>query len=106
MPRSAREGSMRLWLSAQLRQGVPGAFATFAILFAANVALKGGHFSPFDLRTLCMNVLPLACVALGQYFVILVNGIDLSLGPVMSLAGAVAALTLARGVPLSLALAL
>lgn len=97
---------MRGWLSAQARQSVPGAFVTFAVLFAANVVLKGGHFSAFDLRTLCMNVLPLACVALGQFFVILVNGIDLSLGPVMSVAGATAALTLSLSLPLSLALAL
>jgi ribose transport system permease protein len=97
---------MRRWLSAQARQSVPGAFLTFAVLFAVNVMLKGGHFSAFDLRTLCMNVLPLACVALGQFFVILVNGIDLSLGPVMSVAGATAALTLSLSLPLSLALAL
>lgn len=97
---------MRRWLSAQARQGVIGAVATFAILFAVNLLLRGGHFSPFDLRTLCQNVLPLALVALGQLFVILVNGIDLSLGPVMSVAGAVAALTFSWSAPLALALAL
>jgi len=106
MPRSAPEGSMRRWLSSQARQGAIGAVVTFAVLFAINVFLKGGHFSPFDLKTLCMNVLPLACVALGQYFVILVNGIDLSLGPVMSVAGAVAALCFSWNEPLALALAL
>ena len=74
------------------RQGELGAVATFAVLFIINFALKGGHFSAFDLKTLCSNVLPLALVALGQFFVILVNGVDLSLGPVMSVAGAIAAL--------------
>ncbi len=97
---------MRRWLSAQGRQGVIGAVAIFAVLFLVNVYLKGGHFSPFDLRTLCMNVLPLVCVSLGQYFVVLVNGIDLSLGPVMSVAGSVAAITFAWSAPLAIVLAL
>ena len=97
---------MRRWLSAQGRQGVIGAVAIFAVLFLVNIYLKGGHFSPFDLRTLCMNVLPLVCVSLGQYFVVLVNGIDLSLGPVMSVAGSVAAITFGWGTPLAIVLAL
>jgi len=97
---------MRRWLSAQGRQGVIGAVAIFAVLFLVNVYLKGGHFSPFDLRTLCMNVLPLVCVSLGQYFVVLVNGIDLSLGPVMSVAGSVAAITFGWSTPLAIVLAL
>ena len=84
--RPRREGAFR--------QGELGAVATFAILLAADLALKGGHFSAFDLRTLCMNALPLALVALGQFFVVLTNGVDLSLGPVMSVAGAIAALGL------------
>jgi len=74
------------------RHGEIGAVATFAVLFIIDFALKGGRFSAFDLKTLCMNVLPLVLVALGQFFVILVNGVDLSLGPVMSVAGAIAAL--------------
>ncbi len=97
---------MRQWLSNQTRQGVFGSLAIFVVLFAIYVYLKGGHFSAFDLRTLCMNVLPLVCVALGQYFVILVNGLDLSLGPVMSVAGSIAALTFGWNVPLAITLAL
>ena len=81
------------------RQGAVGAIATFLVLFVINFALKGGHFSAFDLKTLCMNVLPLALVALGQFFVVMTNGIDLSLGPVMSVAGSIAALTFSASVP-------
>ncbi len=83
---------MRRWFRAQERQGVVGAVVTYVILFGIDLVLKGGNFSAFDLRTLCMNALPLACVGLGQYFVLLTNGIDLSLGPVMSVAGSIAAL--------------
>jgi ribose transport system permease protein len=97
---------IRRWLDAQGRHGVSGAAAIFAILFAITLLLKGGHFSAFDLRTLCMNALPLVCIALGQFFVVLTNGIDLSIGPVMSVAGSVAALWLDASSPLAIGLAL
>ena len=64
----------------------------FAGLFVLVVALKHG-FTAFDLRSLCVNAMPLALVALGQFVVVLTRGIDLSLGPVASVAGAVMALT-------------
>jgi ribose transport system permease protein len=88
------------------RQGTVGAIATFLVLFVIYIVLKGGHFSAFDLKTLCMNVLPLALVALGQFFIVMNNGIDLSLGPVMSVAGAVAALSFPTSVPGAIILAL
>ena len=97
---------MRLRPSGVSRQGATGAIATFLVLFVINFALKGGHFSAFDLKTLCMNVLPLALVALGQFFVVMTNGVDLSLGPVMSVVGAIAALTFSASVPGAIALAL
>jgi ribose transport system permease protein len=97
---------VRLGPSGIPRQGAVGAIATFLVLFVINFALKGGHFSAFDLKTLCMNVLPLALVALGQFFVVMTNGIDLSLGPVMSVAGSIAALTFSASVPGAMALAL
>ena len=86
------------------RQGAMGAIATFLVLFVINFALEGGHFSAFDLKTLCMNVLPLALVALGQFFVVMTNGVDLSLGPVMSVVGAIAALTFSASVPGAIAI--
>jgi ribose transport system permease protein len=84
---------MGLRPSGTARQGAFGATLTFMVLFVADFLLKGGHFSAFDLQTLCMNALPLVLVALGQFFVVLTNGIDLSLGPMMSVSGAIAALT-------------
>lgn len=90
---------MRLRLSGIPSQGAVGAITTFLVLFVINFAVKGGHFSAFDLKTLCMNVLPLALVALGQFFVVMTNGIDPALGPVMSVAGSVAALTSRRASP-------
>ena len=60
--------------------------AVFLLLFAVLVVLKG-RFTAFDLRSLCVNTLPLALIALGQFMVILTRGIDLSLGPVASVTG-------------------
>ena len=59
----------------------------FTALLAVLIALKG-RFNGFDARALAVNTLPLALIALGQYLVILTRGVDLSLGPVASVAGA------------------
>ena len=63
----------------------------FAGLFLLVVSLKHG-FTAFDLRSLCVNTMALALIALGQFLVVLSRGVDLSLGPVASVAGAVMAL--------------
>jgi ribose transport system permease protein len=63
-------------------------------------------FSAFDLRTLCVSVLPLALIVLGQFFVVMVRGIDLSLGPIASVSGAATALLITDRPILALALAL
>jgi ribose transport system permease protein len=94
----------------RLRNWIPGAYTTgpvavFAALFFAYLGLKGGAMSLFDIQSLTTNVLPLAFVALAQYCVILTNGIDLSLGPVMSVAGALTATLLIRDPILALVVA-
>lgn len=78
---------------------------TFAALLLLDVALKG-RFSRFDLQTLCANALPLALISFGQFFVVLTRGIDLSLGPISSVAGSCAALLLTRDMTLGFAVAL
>jgi ribose transport system permease protein len=97
---------MRSRLSRLSRQGAPGAILTFALLLAIDIVLKGGRFSGFDVQTLCMNALPLVLVSLGQLFVVLTNGIDLSLGPIMSVTGAIAALTFTHSAVLAVVLSL
>jgi ribose transport system permease protein len=71
----------------------------FAVLFLLDLALKG-RFTAFDLRTLCVNVLPLSLIALAQFFVVLTRGIDLSLGPIASVASCCAALLLTNSMAL------
>jgi ribose/xylose/arabinose/galactoside ABC-type transport system permease subunit len=74
----------------------------FLVLLALVIALKG-RFTAFDLRSLCANALPLALVALGQFVIVLGRGIDLSLGPVASVAGAVMALHMTDSAAIGLA---
>lgn len=64
----------------------------FLALLAILVLLKG-RFTGFDARALTVNALPLALIAMGQFLVVLTRGVDLSLGPIASVAGAVMALT-------------
>ncbi len=64
----------------------------FVALLAILIILKG-RFTGFDARSLTVNALPLAFLALGQFLVVLTRGVDLSLGPIASVAGAVMALT-------------
>ena len=76
----------------------------FVGLLVILIVLKG-RFTGFDARSLSVNALPLALIALGQFLVVLTRGIDLSLGPVASVAGAVMALTVTDHPVLGLAAA-
>ena len=93
-----------VWLS-RLRLEENWPVLTFVALLLLDVALKG-RFSRFDLQTLCANALPLALISFGQFFVVLTGGIDLSLGPISSVAGSCAALLLARDMTTGFAVAL
>ena len=73
----------------------------FLALLILVIALKG-RFTAFDLRSLCANALPLALIALGQFVIVLGRGIDLSLGPIASVAGAVMALQMSDNAALGL----
>ena len=88
---------MKPYIDAVWQAEATGPTAMFFCLLAIVIGLKGGHYSLFDAETLAANVLPLALVGLGQYFVILVRGIDLSLGPIMSVSGSLAAVLFPLG---------
>jgi ribose/xylose/arabinose/galactoside ABC-type transport system permease subunit len=86
-----------------------GPLALFLLLFAVYLALKGGRIGAFEANNLLVNGLPLALVALGQYWVVLTREIDLSLGPLVSVVSCLLAMALAPAwiaLPLGLALAL
>jgi ribose transport system permease protein len=77
--------------SARWRLGEIWSVLIFVGLLALLITLKG-RFTAFDLRSMIVNTLPLALIALGQFMIILTRGIDLSLGPVASAAGALMAI--------------
>lgn len=67
-----------------------GSVLIFVVLLAVMIALKH-KFTLFDLRSLSVNALPLVILALGQFLVVLTRGVDLSLGPIASVASVVMA---------------
>jgi simple sugar transport system permease protein/ribose transport system permease protein len=75
-----------------------GTLAALALLFAFNAAVTPNFL---ELQTLFVNlsqVAPVAIVAVGMTFVIATKGIDLSVGAVMALSGAIGAMILQPGV--------
>ncbi len=67
-------------------KGTPVAILT-VVLFLANSFLSPGFTSAYSMTSFFATYLPAICLAVGVSFAILVGGIDLSLGPVMGLAG-------------------
>jgi galactofuranose transport system permease protein len=82
-----------------------GALAALVLLVAANVVLTPNFADLRNLSTILLQVAPTVLVAVGMTLVIATGGIDLSVGSVMALASAVAAVTLDRGVGLAVLLA-
>ncbi len=77
----------------------------FIGLLVTLIVLKG-RFNGFDMRALSVNSLPLVLLALAQFVVILTRGIDLSLGPIASVAASVMAITVTANPALGFALPL
>lgn len=77
----------------------------FLTLLVTLIVLKG-RFNGFDMRALSVNSLPLVLIALAQFLVILTRGIDLSLGPVASVAASVMAVVITGNPALGFALPL
>ena len=83
-----------------------GAFAALVLLLIANIALTP-NFADFDnFRNILVQVAPTMLVAVGMTFVIATGGIDLSVGSVMAIASAVAAVSLDYGAGAAIVLAL
>ena len=74
-----------------------GAFAALILLVAANLIFTA-NFADFDnFRNILVQVTPTMLVAVGMTFVIATGGIDLSVGSLMAIASAVAAVSLEYG---------
>ncbi len=83
-----------------------GALAALCLLLLANIAFTP-NFADFDnFRNILVQVTPTMLVAIGMTFVIATGGIDLSVGSVMAIASAVAAVSLDYGAGVAILLGL
>lgn len=87
------------WLSS-----APGAVYLLAIMVAGLTFTSPVFFSAANLTNVALQVAVLVIVALGMTLVILTEGIDLSLGPVLGLCGVVMGLMVVSGQPVWLAI--
>jgi ribose transport system permease protein len=82
---------------------VPGAFYLLAVMACGLTIWTPGFFTAANLTNVLLQVAVLTIVALGMTLVILTEGIDLSLGPVLGLCGVAASLLVVAGYPLPVA---
>ena len=82
----------------------PGAFYLLAFMGLALTIWTPDFFTAANLTNVALQIAVLTIVALGMTLVILTEGIDLSLGPVLGLCGVSAALLLTSGYSLPFAI--
>jgi len=82
----------------------PGAVYLLALMSIVLTVATPGFFTVANLTNVALQVAVLTIVALGMTLVILTEGIDLSLGPVLGLCGVVMALMVVSGWPLFMAI--
>lgn len=83
-----------------------GVYIALLVLIAFNIVATPYFLTGANLRVQLVQVAPVVIVALGMAMVIGTEGIDLSVGAVMALAGALVPLYLGYGVPLAILIAL
>jgi ribose transport system permease protein len=86
-------------------RNAPGAFYLLALMGVVLAIWTPGFFTVANLTNVALQVAVLSIVALGMTLVILTEGIDLSLGPVLGLCGVAATLMVVAGYPLISAVA-
>jgi ribose transport system permease protein len=89
----------------QLLAAAPGAVYLLVILCVLLAVWRPEFLSAANLTNVALQVAVLVIVSLGMTLVILTEGIDLSLGAVLGLAGVVMGLALVGGYPFPLAIA-
>jgi galactofuranose transport system permease protein len=101
--RSAETGRLREWLGYTVQHG---ALVAFGVLVLANLLFTPHFASWANLANVGLQVSTTVLAATGLTLVIASGGIDLSVGSVMALAAAVAAVTLPHGVLLAVGVSL
>ena len=83
-----------------------GAAAALVLLVVANIIFTPNFAEMNNVRNVLLQVAPTVLVAVGMTFVMATGGIDLSVGSVMAIASAMAAVNLGSGVGVAVLLAL
>lgn len=94
-PQHATPGAYRRWLA-----GLPGAAWLLLLMGVAVPLAKPEFLAAQNLINIGLQAAVLAIVAMGMTLVILTEGIDLSVGPVLGLCGVAFALMMTAGYPL------
>ncbi len=84
----------------------PGALYLLAVMGVILTLGTPGFFTAANLTNVALQVAVLTIVALGMTLIILTEGIDLSLGPVLGLCGVAASLMIVAGYPLAVGIGL
>lgn len=102
-PRSV-QGARHRWASAVGRMARPLAKHGFLLAVLLGVGFVGTQLSPFfltvgNLRIVLVGASVVAVLAVGQFFVIVTSGIDLSPGSTAALASVILGISLRSGIP-------
>ena len=97
-------GSMGRWWAAMGPTG--GAAAALAVLVIANAVFTPNFATAGNLENVLLQVSVTLLVAVGMTYVIATGGVDLSVGSVMAISAAVAAVTVDQGLFVAIPLAL
>jgi ribose transport system permease protein len=100
---SIRESLQRIWNSLSNRQTFV-VLLVFLTLFALLSLSTNTFLSPNNLASLSRNLSWLVIVSLGESMVMIIGGIDLSVGATMALAGLVAARCMQAGIAVPIAI--
>ena len=100
---TAKRGLPTLHISRGLKQQL-STFSGFAMLFIAfSILARPYFFTIGNLLTVATQTAVIAIIAIGQTYVMITAGIDLSIGSNIALSGMIAALAMMSGVPVFLA---
>jgi ribose transport system permease protein len=106
MARRPDPGGVRAVLAHAVRRRESAILVALVVLITAIGAAERNFLSGSNLYLVSRQISFVAIVALGELFVILHGGIDLSVGSIMALAGMVAGYAMQLGIPPVLAVAL
>ncbi|WP_125100696.1 ABC transporter permease [Leucobacter chromiireducens] len=94
-PVAPRRG-LPIWVQRSLHEGAAPPLIAFVIFIGVYLAVNPSLLTRFQLQSAANLVVPLAIAALAQLIIVLIGGIDISIGAVISLCNVVFATSLAQ----------